>query len=107
MVINIELKKATKTELRFILYDEDKHSLPNLITKLALKKPGVVYAAYIIQHPMVSYPEIVILTDGSKTPLEVLKEVIEEAKTLTKEFLAKLDEALSNAHKEGVKNTHS
>ncbi len=107
MGVTVELKKYTDRELRFVLYDDDKHSLPNLITKMALSKPGVTYAAYILQHPVVSYPEIVILTDGSRDPLDVLREVIEEAKNMAKQFLSLLNEALANAHKEGVKDTSS
>ncbi len=107
MGISVELKKYTNRELRFILYDEDKYSLPNLITKIALSKPGVTYAAYILQHPITSYPEIVILTDGSRDPLEILREVIEDIKNMAKQFLALLNEALSNASKEGVKNINS
>ncbi|MCS7110762.1 MAG: DNA-directed RNA polymerase subunit L [Ignisphaera sp.] len=97
MGINVELKKISDRELRFIIYDEDKHSLPNLITKLALKKPGVVYSAYILEHPIVSYPEVVIRTDGSVNPLEVLVSTIEEARVFVEEFLKKLDEAIASA----------
>ncbi len=94
MGINIELRKISDRELRFIIYDEDRHSLPNLIVKLALKKPGVIYSAYILEHPLASYPEVVILTDGSVHPLEILTSVIEEAKTLAEKFLNEFNEAL-------------
>ena len=99
MSINLELKKLTDRELRIVIYDEDKHSLPNLISKLALKKPGVVYAAYIIDHPMVSYPEIVIVTDGTRNPLDVFEEVVNEIQKLIDEFSLKFEEALKNAVK--------
>lgn len=95
MPLEIELKKYTDRELRFIINDPDKHSLPNLIARLALQKSGVVYAAYIISHPMVSSPEVVILTDGSRDPLDVLIEVLEEAKSKVTEFVKRFDEALS------------
>jgi len=101
MSIRIELKKLTDKELRFVIYDEDKHSLPNLITKLALKKPGVTFSAYIIEHPLVSYPEVVILTDGSRSPVEVLEEVVNEIRTLVEQFSIKFEEALKNAVKKG------
>jgi len=98
--IRLELKKLTERELRIVIYDEDKHSLPNLIAKLAIKKPGVVYAAYILEHPITSYPEIVILTDGSRNPLDVFEEVVNEAQKLVEEFSQKFEEALRNAFKE-------
>lgn len=105
MGVSVELKKLSDREIRFIIYDEDKHSLPNLITKLALKKPGVVYSAYILEHPIVSYPEVVILTDGSANPLEVLISTIEEAKAYVEEFLKKFDEAIVGASKEREQNS--
>lgn len=95
MTIELELKKCTDKELRFYIKDRDKHSLPNLIAKLALRKKGVVYAAYIIDHPLVSDPEVVILTDGSRHPLEVLEEVLREAVSMAKKFLSEFDEAVS------------
>jgi len=101
MAINVELKKLTDREIRFVIYDDDKHSLPNLITKLALKKPDVIYSAYILEHPMTSYPEVVILTNGLRNPLEVLEEVINEAKKLIEDFSARFEEALNHAAKKG------
>jgi len=92
MPIDVELKKYDGKELRFYVKDPDKHSIPNLIAKLALRKPGVVYAAYIIDHPLVSDPEVVILTDGSRDPLDILQEVLEEARSLAKRFLEMFDE---------------
>ncbi|MEM4789002.1 MAG: DNA-directed RNA polymerase subunit L [Ignisphaera sp.] len=99
MGISFTLKKLTDREIRVIIQDQDKHSIPNLLAKLASKKPGVTFAGYIIQHPMVSYPELVIVTDGSRNPLEVLREVIAEAKNIAQEFLEILDKVLSNEHK--------
>ncbi len=95
MPLEVELKRYTDRELRFVINDPDKHSLPNLIARLALQKPGVVYAAYIIDHPLVSPPEVVIVTDGSKDPLDILIEVLEEAKALAKEFLDHFSEVIS------------
>ncbi len=95
MPLEVELKKYTDRELRFIINDPDKHSLPNLIARLALQKPGVVYAAYIIDHPLVSPPEVVIVTDGNRDPLDVLIEVLEEAKAIAREFLDRFNEVIS------------
>ena len=94
MPVDIELKKCSDRELRFYVKDPDKHSIPNLIAKLALRKKGVVYAAYIIDHPLVSDPEVVILTDGSRHPLEILDEVLKEAKELASKFLNEFEAAL-------------
>lgn len=102
MGITFTLKKLTDKEIRVVIQDQDKHSLPNLIAKLAAKKPGVTFAGYIIEHPLTSYPELVILTDGSCSPIKVLKEVIEEAKKLAQIFLVEFDKALMDEHKEGI-----
>ncbi len=95
MPVDIELKKCSDKELRFYVKDPDKHSIPNLIAKLALRKPGVVYAAYIIDHPLVSDPEVVILTDGSRHPLDVLEEVLREVREMANRFLEEFEKALS------------
>jgi DNA-directed RNA polymerase subunit L len=75
----IRIEKRTDRELIFTLTG-DQHGIPNLISKLAIRKPYVSYAAYIIDHPLTSQPKVVIVTDGTKDPLEVLLEVLEEAK---------------------------
>uniref|UniRef100_A0A7C2VBD8 DNA-directed RNA polymerase subunit Rpo11 n=1 Tax=Ignisphaera aggregans TaxID=334771 RepID=A0A7C2VBD8_9CREN len=95
MGISFTLKKLSDREIRIVINDQDKHSLPNLLAKLALKKPGVTFAGYIIEHPVVTYPELVIMTDGSRSPLEVLKEVLKEVKTMAQEFVEELDKALT------------
>jgi DNA-directed RNA polymerase subunit L len=102
MGISFTLKKLTDKEIRVVIQDQDKHSIPNLIAKLAVKKPGVTFAGYIIEHPLVSYPELVIQTDGTRNPLDVLKEVVEEAKSIAQEFLDSFNKALANEHKERV-----
>lgn len=102
MGITFTLKKLTDKEIRVIIQDQDKHSLPNLISKLAAKKPNVTFAGYIIEHPLISYPELVIITDGSCNPLDILKEVVEEAKNIAQEFLKAFDKALTNEHKERI-----
>ena len=86
----VELKKYSATELRFVIHDEDKHSLPNLIAKLAIREPGVKYAAYIIDHPLVSPPEVVILTEKGVDPLDVLIRVLEKAKRISEELRDRL-----------------
>jgi len=87
MVNQIEIKKLTDKELIIVYRDKDKHTIPNLISKLALRKPYIKYAAYIIDHPLVSDPEIVIITDGTKKPLEALEEILLEARAKLSELL--------------------
>lgn len=100
MGIGFALKKLTDKEIKVVIYDKDKHSIPNLIAKLAMKKPGVTFAGYIIEHPITSYPELVIVTDGSKNPVDVLEEVVAEAKSMATEFLEVFNKVLSNEPQE-------
>ncbi|MGC9010320.1 MAG: DNA-directed RNA polymerase subunit L [Sulfolobales archaeon] len=76
----IRIEKISDKELIFYLEGGDQHTLPNLIAKLALKKPHVTYSAYTIDHPLVSNPKIIILTDGQVKPIDVLIEVLKETK---------------------------
>lgn len=76
----IRIEKINDKELVFYLEGVDQHTLPNLISKMALKNPHVTYSAYIIDHPLVSNPKIVILTDGQIKPIDVLREVLREAR---------------------------
>jgi DNA-directed RNA polymerase subunit L len=73
--MTIKVEKFNDKELIIKLVGED-HTLGNLISKYALKHPNVQMAAYSIDHPLVGSPKIVLVTDGSKTSLEVLKEVL-------------------------------
>lgn len=101
MSVSVELKKLTDNEIRFVVYDEDRHSLPNLIVKAALRRKEVVYAAYMLKHPLTSYPEVIIITDGSRKPIEILEEVLSEARATLRELAIKFEEALRGATKKG------
>ncbi len=89
----IKIEKRTERELVFTLTG-DQHGIPNLISKLAIKKPYVSYASYILDHPLVSQPRVVIVTDGSRDPLDVLLEVLEEAKQYVQALKKEVEEKL-------------
>ncbi len=89
----IRFEKISDRELIFYLEGGDQHTIPNLIAKMALRKPHVTYSAYIIEHPLVSNPKIIIMTDGQVKALDVLIEVLREARekaVVIKEILAKI-----------------
>jgi len=77
MGMRVEVKKLTDKEIVLKLHGED-HTLGNLVAKLALRHPNVTMAAYQIEHPLEGSPVIRIVTDGKKSALEVLKEVLKE-----------------------------
>ncbi len=88
----IRVEKKTDRELIFTLTG-DQHGIPNLISKLAIRKPHVSYAAYIVEHPQTSQPKVVIITDGTRDPVDVLIEILVEARSYAqslKEALEKL-----------------
>ncbi len=93
-VSKIEVVKEKENRLEIRLRGED-HTMANLIVKLAIRKPHVTYAAYRIDHPLVSDPVVIIATDGSVKPIEVLKEVLEDIVRLVDEFKEKLNAAIA------------
>ncbi|MEZ0289952.1 MAG: DNA-directed RNA polymerase subunit L [Sulfolobales archaeon] len=90
----IRVEKRDSRELIFYLEGGDQHTLPNLISKLALRKPHVVYAAYTIDHPLISNPRIAIVTDGERDPVDVLVEILNEAREYVERLKILLEERL-------------
>lgn len=89
----IEVVKNTDKELVINIADED-HTIGNLITKIAENKAGVIYSAYRIEHPLVPKLTITIVTDGSRKPLDILKEVLNDIVEMSREFQERFKEAL-------------
>jgi DNA-directed RNA polymerase subunit L len=85
----LKVIKIDEKTLEFELVGED-HTIANLIAKYAVRKPHVKYAAYNIPHPLISNPVIVITTDGKRSPVDVLREVlndiIRDAETMRKQL---------------------
>ncbi len=76
----VKLLRLSDKTIEIELIGED-HTMANLIAKYAIKTPGVTYASYTISHPLVSNPVIVITTDGSKKPIDVLEEVLKKIRS--------------------------
>ncbi len=105
-VMRILKREGSSVEIE--LPGED-HTLANLIAKYAIRKKGVIYSSYVIPHPLVGNPIIILSTDGSRDPLDVLEEVLKEIISDAKEFIKLLDKAWSEGVpcEEGGKNTPS
>ena len=73
----MKLLKLDERTVERELEGED-HTIANLIAKYAVRKPHVKYAAYNIPHPLSSNPVIVVTTDGQRSPLDVLREVLND-----------------------------
>ncbi len=90
--MEVRILKKEGSLVEFELPGED-HSLPNLIVKLALKRPEVDYAAYNIPHPLVGSPRIVVRVREGE-PLDVVRSIVEEIIALSREFREKIEERL-------------
>lgn len=91
----LKLLKREKDSIEIELEGED-HTIANLIAKYAIHKKGVVYSSYIVSHPLIGNPVVVLSTDGSRDPLEVLEEVLNDIINDAREFREKLQEVISN-----------
>jgi len=96
--LKIRILKRTDKSVEIELEGED-HTMVNLIAKYAIKKPGVIYASYIMSHPLVGNPVIVVTTDGSRDPLDIIEEVLRDIISDAKAFAEKLNKAFN----EGLK----
>ncbi|BEP18115.1 hypothetical protein PYJP_14670 [Pyrofollis japonicus] len=92
---SIRILKKEKDSIEVELAGED-HTIANLIAKYAIHKKGVVYSSYIISHPLIGNPVIVLTTDGSRDPLDVLEEVLSDIIKDVNEFRQRLEEVLAN-----------
>jgi DNA-directed RNA polymerase subunit L len=84
MVMKLKVLEETDGKIR-IEVDGETHTLLNVLKGNAWKA-GAEQASYIIRHPLMSQPELII---RAKNPRKVLKEaanmVIEDAKEMQKE----------------------
>ncbi len=62
------------------------HTLCNALREALLSDKSVVFAAYRIDHPLISNPIFTVKTDGSKRPEEALIEAADRIISFTKEF---------------------
>jgi len=88
----LRLVRRDEKTVEVELVGED-HTMANLIAKYAIRRPDVVYSSYIMSHPLAGNPVIVLTTDGSKDPLEVLEEVLREIISDVKSFENELQKA--------------
>ena len=94
----VKILKRESNSVELELVGED-HTIANLIAKYAIRKPGVVYSSYVIPHPLIGNPVVIVSTDGSRDPLDVVEEVLREIIEDAKRF----EEAVREALEKGVK----
>jgi DNA-directed RNA polymerase subunit L len=91
--LRLEVRKRSERELILKVYGET-HTLGNLLAKSALRHPNVRMAAYSVEHPLEEAFVLRLVTDGTRDPANVLKEVVSDLIRLSDELLDRLREAL-------------
>ncbi|MCX8184666.1 MAG: RpoL/Rpb11 RNA polymerase subunit family protein [Sulfolobales archaeon] len=89
--MKIEVRKIDEKELIIKVFGET-HTIGNLLAKSALKHPNVKLAAYSIEHPLEEAFILRIITDGSKSVVHVLREVIKNLTDLSDRAIEKFRE---------------
>ncbi|KAK0544240.1 DNA-directed RNA polymerase II core subunit [Tilletia horrida] len=71
----VEIKEDTRipNTVTIILNKED-HTLGNLLRHAVLNQPSVLFAGYKVPHPLEPKTLVRIQTDGSKTPIQALRD---------------------------------
>ena len=87
------LLKKTSNELR-VEVEGGGHTVCNLLQKKILEEKGVDMAGYDIPHPLTSAAVIYVRTRGAAKPEQVLRDALEKAREMNKEFSKELIRAL-------------
>ncbi|MEM2909372.1 MAG: DNA-directed RNA polymerase subunit L [Candidatus Bilamarchaeaceae archaeon] len=91
--MDIKFLKKEKNMLEVEIGDVDTSLLGLLVEKLN-KSSGVEFAAYKMEHPLISTPRLIIKTKGNTSALEVAADALDEIKKETQEFKKKFSEML-------------
>ncbi len=88
--MDIEVKKSSANELRFVLKGE-RHSIPNLLRATLLEDSSVEFAAYTMPHPLGPDAEFIVKTKGKnakKAIADALKKMEKQLEEFEKAFKA-------------------
>ncbi len=88
-----KILKKTDDELKLEI-DGVGHTLCNLLQERILEDKNVEMAGYDVPHPLASNAIIYVRVKGKAKPGEVLKEAVQRARELNKEFGEELKKAL-------------
>jgi DNA-directed RNA polymerase subunit L len=91
--MNVNILKKTPSELK-IEVEGGGHTLCNLIQKRLLEEENVDLAGYDVPHPLASSPIIYVRTKNGIRPETALKNALEKAVEVNKEFGKQLEKAL-------------
>jgi DNA-directed RNA polymerase subunit L len=91
--MKVNVLKKTSNELR-IEVEGAGHTVCNLLQKKILEEKSVDMAGYDIPHPLTPNAIIYVRTKGTAKPEQVLRDAIENAREMNKEFGKELVRAL-------------
>jgi len=91
--MKVNVLKKTSNELR-IEIEGAGHTVCNLLQKKILEEKGVDLAGYDIPHPLTPNAIIYVRTKGTAKPEQVLRDALENARDMNKEFSKELVRAL-------------
>jgi len=69
------------------------HTLLNMLVDFLNRRPDVEYASYVIEHPLVGTPRLLIRTKN-RDPVEVLDEALDEIEKLLNTFYLEVEKTL-------------
>jgi DNA-directed RNA polymerase subunit L len=82
--MKVSIVNLKDTELEIVI-DGEGHTLLNLLRDMLLDDESVIFASYVIEHPMRSAPRLALRTDG-KNALTVLIENTSKMASAVTEF---------------------
>jgi len=91
--MKVNVLKKTSNELR-IEIEGAGHTVCNLLQKKILEEKGVDLAGYDIPHPLTPNAVVYVRTKGTAKPEQVLRDALENARGMNKEFSKELVRAL-------------
>ena len=86
--MKLRVIKKDKNFLEVVLEGEE-HSFPNLLRETLLEDDDVEFASYVIEHPQLGNPKIIVRTKG-KTPEAAIKSALKKIEKKASEFGALL-----------------
>lgn len=90
--MELNIIEDKKTKMVFEVKGED-HTFCNAITKEMWKVNGVKVSAYVVDHPLVGVPRIMIETDSSIEPRKALKQAASNLQKKNADLVEKFKKA--------------
>jgi DNA-directed RNA polymerase subunit L len=91
--MKVNVLKKTSDELK-IEIEGAGYTVCNLLQKKILEEKNVDLAGYDIPHPLAPYAVIYVRTKGTVKPEQVLRNALENARAMNKDFSKELTRAL-------------